>query len=119
MAEIPQDVRTLAAGIADDIERNGHYQGQGEHYWPGPFLSGGPDAPCCLWLSPTAWRISEHDQSSELWRKLTELIGIAPVSSEDLDIEVHDGPAFDDWNDKTPTAEVLGTLRKIAAGERP
>jgi hypothetical protein len=96
MSEIPQDVRALAAGIADDIERNGHYQGVGKSWVPAH-----PDWKCCVVDSPT------YNNSAVLLR--SALIDLLPRIQCSVVC----------WNDRTPTAEVLGTLRKIAAGERP
>jgi hypothetical protein len=108
--EIPQDVRALAAGIADDIERNGHYQGGiAEELGPlwAPFEESdddvtprGPNEPCCVVMNPT-WAGALPTSVDHLWRLVN------PKSS------------LIQWNDETPTAEVLATLRKIAAGERP
>lgn len=92
---IPQEVRALAAGIADDIERNGHYRG----YPQTPYSSTRPDGPCCLVVSPSSYKVG-----IDMWHDLIELI---PVED----------PIF--WNDHAPTDEVVGTLRKIAAGEQP
>jgi hypothetical protein len=102
MAEIPQDVRALAAGIADDIERNGHFRhGMLQFYVPGVH----EDAPCCIIQSPT-WYLD-----GDLWgAELCEAI-LGPVAAVEDEVV--------DWNDHTPTPEVLATLRKIAAGEQP
>ena len=91
---IPQEVRDLAAGIADDIETRGHFQGVGLSY-----NASTDHGPCCLVMSPHSYAVG-----IDRWHDLVELI-----PKED--------PIF--WNDHAPTSEVLATLRKIAAGERP
>jgi hypothetical protein len=111
MSEIPQDVRDLAAGITRDIETHGHFQDpfaahESPHWYPQPLSWGshGPDKPCCVVYSPTGWR--HYRNGDETWQEFRQLL-----VGRDGEIPM--------WNDYTPTAEVLATLRKIAAGERP
>lgn len=86
-------VKSTATAIADNIERAGHYQGLGDDQpWPeGPNM--------CLIANP-AYRSAALDRQA--FRKaLREKIG-------------PDFWGLTTWNDETPTAEVLATLREIA-----
>ena len=103
---IPQEVRDLAAGIADDIERNGHWQGVQSQPHFLPFATDKTRVlPCCLRFNPT---LGPDWVSSPVGYALEALI---PADKTPWGVVR--------WNDETPTAEVLATLRKIAAGERP
>jgi hypothetical protein len=102
MSEIPQDVRELAAGIADDIETHGHWQDTPDRsdMWRPRKNPGGR---CCLIQSPTFQTHLGSPAAGTFFTVLEESVGRDALS----------------WNDETPTAEVLATLRKIAVGERP
>jgi hypothetical protein len=96
MAEIPQDVRALAAGIADDIERNGGFRkNRDQVIWSWQH----PNAPCCIVRSPS-FSMSLPEMNIALRTALS-------------------APSLVEWYDDTPVFEVVATLRKIAAGEQP
>jgi hypothetical protein len=59
--------------------------------------------PCCIRYNPTLGPNWQENSA------LVELERLLP----------RDGWGVVVWNDETPTAEVLATLRKIASGKRP
>jgi hypothetical protein len=102
---IPQEVRDLAAGIADDIEAHGHYVDGTPDFW----TPENKDAPCCLVQSPSWYRFGREPKEKFATLLLGYPFDLCESDVDDITV----------WNDETPTDEVLAALRKIAAGERP
>jgi hypothetical protein len=94
---IPQAVRDLAAGIADDIERNGPYVRGGKNI----YMRFTPDAPCCIVQSPTY------------------LGCFFPATVRGALAGVFGVTSLVEWYDNHTPDEALSALRKIASGVRP
>jgi len=87
--------RKLAADIADDIERLGHWQGDAED-----------QNGCCIITSPS-WREYRIAGDDHVRLTLVDALGFNTLLLMDLY----------NWNDTTPTEEVLAKLRAVANGD--
>lgn len=114
--EVPAYVREFAAGVANDIRTNGHYQGHGPRY-----AVGHPDFPCCVIASPTyakAQRRADAALSSRMRNGFA--VPLVPTAwtltyrlAQALGLS-HLGDALVVWSDNTPTADVLAALDRVA-----
>jgi hypothetical protein len=87
---ISAEDKAFLSGIADDIEKHGHWQPR-----TAGVMSGDP---CCVWTSPTYSNAASKSRQTE--RRLLDLLGFDVLDD------------VWEWNDTTPTAEVLTTLRQ-------
>lgn len=91
---ITREVADTAAGIAKDIRERGHYQGRNVR----------DEGKSCIIVN-AGWE-GRHCGTTEFIRALGHEAGFT-VRSDSL------GSVYD-WNDSTPTAEVLAVLDRMA-----
>ena len=93
--------------IADEIEKNGHRQAK--------FRDADGEDKCCVYvntvLNPTGCVGAEWGAYVDLWDR----VRIAVIAKAGISISAFGGEsrAVFDWNDSTPTAEVLRVLRSL------
>lgn len=87
----------LLRSVANDIERQGHFQPLQHPYQTHYSSTYNPDGPCCLIINPTV-------RSDPYGRNRYRLIGLLPEAQRLLGA----------FSDHTPTDELLALLRRRA-----
>lgn len=93
-------VPDVLMAIVGDIERCGHYQG----------VPHGPSTWCCVLSNPTSVVLRYDDYP--LWQRTIDAV-LRDVAPDCDDGEWSTGMVVE-WNDKTPTVDVLARLRSLA-----
>ncbi len=95
------DINAIGHRIADEIETKGHWQG-------GLEIGDGDGTPCCIVTSDTYFYRSTDYEKDAFMEALCAKLGIEDGTGDDVAAS-----AVYRWNDETPTAEVLATLRNL------
>lgn len=98
MGVIAPEVQALALGVIEDIEKYGHYQGEGA-YW----TVGGTSRPCCVVANPTCAYASD-DWKVNFWDAWANAAGTSVLEAVNT-------------NDALTTDEVLDALWAVALGD--
>lgn len=96
------DVKEIAAGVAADIRKNGHFQDIEKVPIPALYSPMDESGKCCIFYCPTMFA-GDRDERIRLLSKALE-----PYAGNDFIIA---------WQDRESTEKVLETLDKIASGE--
>ena len=98
------DLHALGNALADEIEKNGHYQGT--------YNKEGGSYPACIIVNP-AWSVVTTDYDNIQRNLLIAIEGVrgvdAPIYGLALRQDIYE------WNDNTPTEEVVRVLRNLPA----
>lgn len=97
---VKADPQTILSRIADEIEKHGHYNKlDSPSTWGDLWTILNPTGRCCVYVNPALIGM-DHESIAAAMSLLAERAGV-----------VGRGPDLVSWNDRTPTAEVLATLR--------
>lgn len=102
----PQEI---AAGVAADIRRLGHFKKSpdaGGGAYADLWSPGADDCKCCVMVNPSTWNLTAASVYFSFLNLLRTSVGV------DLDGST---AGISEWSDTAPTAEVLATLDQIAS----